>query len=348
MLRPYEKVLERRLQEIENTEQRLTEGKISLSDFASGHEYFGLHFRDNEWVFREWAPNATAVVFIGEATDWQERGSFALDRINHEGVWEIRFPVGKLAHGMLYRLRIHWPDGMGDRIPAYARRVIQDPDTLIFNAQIWQPPSSFRWTQSDFKCASEPLLVYETHVGMAQEEEKIGTYAEFTEKILPRIVRSGYNTIQLMAVQEHPYYASFGYHVSNFFAASSRFGTPEDLKQLIDTAHAGGLRIIMDLVHSHAVSNEVEGLSRFDGTPFQFFHDGPRGTHIAWDSRCFDYGKYHVLHFLLSNCRFWLDEYRVDGFRFDGITSMLYLHHGLEKPFTSYEDYFDNSVVAVD
>ena len=344
MLRPYEKVLERRLQEIENTEQRLTEGKISLSDFASGHEYFGLHFRDNEWVFREWAPNATAVVFIGEATDWQERGSFALDRINHEGVWEIRFPVGKLAHGMLYRLRIHWPDGMGDRIPAYARRVIQDPDTLIFNAQIWQPPSSFRWTQSDFKCASEPLLVYETHVGMAQEEEKIGTYAEFTEKILPRIVRSGYNTIQLMAVQEHPYYASFGYHVSNFFAASSRFGTPEDLKQLIDTAHAGGLRVIMDLVHSHAVSNEIEGLSRFDGTDYQFFHAGSRGTHHAWDSRCFDYGKHQVLHFLLSNCRFWLDEYRVDGYRFDGITSMLYLHHGLEKAFTSYDDYFDETV----
>ena len=344
MLRPYEKILERRLRKIVDTEKRLTRGKMGLTDFASGHEYFGLHFRDNEWVFREWAPNAGAVFFIGEATDWKERKKFSLDRINDEGVWEIRFPGEKLAHGMLYRLRIHWPGGMGDRIPTYARRVVQDPDTLIFNAQIWQPSSPFPWAHSNFKCASEPLLVYEAHVGMAQEEEKIGTYAEFTEKMLPRIIRSGYNTIQLMAVQEHPYYASFGYHVSNFFAASSRFGTPEDLKRLIDTAHGSGLRVIMDIVHSHAVSNEIEGLSRFDGTDYQFFHAGSRGTHHAWDSRCFDYGKHQVLHFLLSNCRFWLDEYRVDGFRFDGITSMLYLHHGLEKAFTSYDDYFDETI----
>ncbi len=344
MLRPYEKILERRLQKTVDTAQRLTRGESSLSDFASGHEYFGLHYRNEKWIFREWAPNATAVAFIGDMTDWQEKKSFALDRINEAGVWEIQFPVEKLAHGMLYRLRIHWPDGMGDRIPTYARRVVQDPETLIFNAQIWQPPSPFHWKHRNFKPASEPLLVYEAHVGMAQEEEKIGTYAVFTEKVLPRIITSGYDTLQLMAVQEHPYYASFGYHVSSFFAASSRFGTPDDLKRLIDTAHAGGVRVIMDLVHSHSVSNEVEGLSRFDGTHFQFFHDGPRGRHTAWDSRCFDYGKYQVLHFLLSNCRFWLDEYRVDGFRFDGITSMLYLHHGLEKAFTSYDDYFDESV----
>jgi len=343
-LQPYEKVLERRIQKIEATERRLTGGKIKLSEFASGHEYFGLHFRDGEWIFREWAPNATAVVFIGETTDWKEKKSFALNRINDEGVWEIRFPREKLAHGMLYRLRIHWPDGMGDRIPAYARRVVQDPHTFIFNAQIWQPPSPFRWAHHTIRCTSEPLLVYEAHVGIAQDAEKIGTYAEFTEKVLPRINRSGYNTLQLMAVPDHPYYGSFGYQVSNFFAASSRFGTPEDLKRLIDTAHAGGLRVVMDLVHSHAASNEVEGLSRFDGTPFQFFHNGPRGRHLTWDSRCFDYGKHQVLHFLLSNCRFWLDEYRVDGFRFDGITSMLYLHHGLAKAFTSYEDYFGDSV----
>jgi 1,4-alpha-glucan branching enzyme len=344
LLQPYEKILERRLKKIEALQQRLTGGELRLPDFASGHEYFGLHFRNGEWVFREWAPNAKAVVFIGEATDWEEKKAFALDRINDEGVWEIRFSRGKLAHGMLYRLRIHWPEGMGDRVPAYARRVVQDPHTFIFNAQIWHPPSPFRWRRRTVRRVPEPLLIYEAHVGMAQEEERIGTYAAFTENVLPRIIRSGYNTLQLMAVQEHPYYASFGYHVSNFFAASSRFGTPEDLKQLIDAAHAGGLRVIMDLVHSHAASNEVEGLSRFDGTPYQFFHDGPRGMHRAWDSRCFDYGKHQVIHFLLSNCRFWLDEYRVDGFRFDGITSMLYLHHGLGKAFTSYQDYFDDSV----
>ncbi|MCP4681008.1 MAG: 1,4-alpha-glucan-branching enzyme, partial [Desulfobacterales bacterium] len=190
----------------------------------------------------------------------------------------------------------------------------------------------------------DTLFIYEAHVGMAQEEGRVGTFREFTDNVLPRIVKAGYNTLQLMAIQEHPYYGSFGYHVANFFAASSRFGSPEDLKELIDTAKGFGLRVIMDLIHSHAVNNEVEGLSRFDGTLYQYFHEGPRGNHTAWDSRCFDYGKYQVLHFLLSNCRFWLDEYRFDGFRFDGITSMLYYHHGLGKAFTSYTDYFDNSV----
>jgi len=343
-LRPYEKVLRSRQKRIRETEERLTCGKMSLSEFASGHEYFGLHFKDNQWIFREWAPNATAIYLVGKISDWQERKEFALDSVACDGVWEIRLPQDALKHGDLYRLRIHWPGGEGDRIPAYARRVVQDPETLIFNAQVWLPPSPYRWKCNDFQPPSSALFIYEAHVGMAQEEEKVGLYREFTMHILPRIVDSGYNTLQLMAIPEHPYYASFGYHVSSFFAASSRFGTPKELKELIDAAHTAGLAVIMDLVHSHAVSNEVEGLSRFDGTYYQYFHEGPRGFHKAWDSRCFDFVKPQVLHFLLSNCRFWLDEYHVDGFRFDGITSMLYFHHGLGKAFTSYADYFDDSV----
>ena len=176
---------------------------------------------------------------------------------------------------------------------------------------------------------------------MATPYEKVGSFREFTENVLPVIVRSGYNTIQLMAIQEHPFYGSFGYHVSNFFAVSSRFGTPEDLKELIDTAHESGIRVIMDLVHSHSVKNVAEGLGLFDGSPGLYFHTGPRRHHVAWDSLCFDYGKDHVLHFLLSNCRYWLEEYRFDGFRFDGVTSMIYYNHGLEKNFTRYDEYFD-------
>ena len=343
-LKPYEKDLRRRFARITKTEKMLTGDKISLADFASGHEYFGLHFYRNEWIFREWAPNADAIYLIGDMTNWQEKKKFALERINSEGVWEIRLPSDLMGHEDLYRLRIHWPGGQGDRIPAYSRRVVQDPDTLIFNAQVWFPRSPYIWKCTDFQPSKDALLVYEAHVGMAQENEKISSFREFTLRILPRIVDAGYNTLQLMAIQEHPYYGSFGYQVSNFFAVSSRFGPPEAFKELVDTAHALGLRVIMDLIHSHGVSNEVEGLSRFDGTRYQYFHDGPRGIHEAWDSRCFDYGKYQALHFLLSNCRFWLDEYRVDGYRFDGVTSMLYLHHGLSKAFTSYEDYFDNSV----
>ncbi|MEA2109992.1 MAG: alpha amylase C-terminal domain-containing protein [Pseudomonadota bacterium] len=343
-MQPYEAVLCRRAEKTKARELQLTRGEISLWEFAAGQHHFGLHFNGREWILREWAPNATAIFIIGDFTNWQEDNRFAMKRLNSLGEWEIRLPAEILKHGDLYRFRLHWPGGFGDRMPAYASRVVQDSQTLIFNAQVWQPEKSYQWQSREFQPAADGLLIYEAHVGMAQEEEKIGSYREFTDHILPQIAASGYNTIQLMAVQEHPYYASFGYHVANFFAPSSRFGTPDELKKLVDQAHLLGLAVIMDLVHSHAVSNEVEGLSRFDGTEYQYFHQGPRGQHQAWDSRCFDYGKPEVLHFLLSNCRFWLEEYHFDGFRFDGITSMLYDHHGLGKAFTSYDDYFDQHV----
>ena len=343
-LKPFKTAVLNRTKNISERETVLTRDSKNLADFASGHIYFGLHFSENRWIFREWAPNAVSICLIGETTGWQEKTGFSLKRINEDGVWEIVLPAEALKHGDLYRLRLRWPGGEGDRIPVYAKRVIQDPQTLIFNAQVWSPQDPYAWSCTDFKCRQNAPFIYETHIGMAQEEEKIGSYREFTDKILPRIVSAGYNMIQLMAIQEHPYYGSFGYQVSNFFAPSSRFGTPEDLKELIDSAHSAGIAVLMDIIHSHAVCNEVEGLSRFDGTPHQYFHEGPRGMHSAWSSRCFDYGKIQVLHFLLSNCRFWLDEYRFDGFRFDGVTSMLYLHHGLGKSFTSLEDYFNEDV----
>ncbi len=344
-LAPYRDTILRRLQATADmTARLLSEGASSLAELAAGHTYYGLHRRDDAWVFREWAPNAKAIFLIGEMSGWAVSETFALQRINANGDWELRLPGECLRHGMHYRLLLRWPDGQGERIPAYARRVVQDPVTGIFCAQVWSPAKAYRWRQRPQRTAAPPVLIYEAHVGMAQDAEKVGTYREFTQAVLPRIAAAGYDTLQLMALPEHPYYASFGYQVSSFFAASSRFGTPEELKDLIDTAHGLGLRVLMDLVHSHAVANVVEGLSHFDGTPYQYFHDGPRGRHPAWDSRCFNYARPQVLHFLLSNCRYWMDEYRVDGFRFDGVTSMLYRHHGLEKAFTSYNDYFDSSV----
>ena len=343
-LLPHRDIIARRLRHIEATASRLTGDRMSLAAFAAAHEFFGLHRRQSRWILREWAPHATAVYLIGDFSQWREQERFALEKISAQGVWEIQLSADRLKHRDLYRLRLHWPGGSGDRIPAYARRVVQDPDTYIFNAQARCPPEPYTWRCPSFRRPSTDPLIYEVHVGMAQQEPKIGTYAEFTEKVLPRIVAAGYTTVQLMAIQEHPYYGSFGYQVTSFFAASSRFGTPDELKSLIDAAHDAGLAVVMDLVHSHAAANEVEGISRFDGSLYQYFHDGPRGRHAAWDSRCFDYGKDEVLHFLLSNCRFWLDEYRVDGFRFDGVTSMLYRDHGLGKAFTGYLDYFDANV----
>lgn len=343
-LQQYSEKIIRRIVFCAETEQRLTGGKMTLADFASGHEYFGLHQKGEEWVLREWAPNASKICLIGSFTGWKEEEKFTFAPVGKEGVWELRLPRSYLNHGDLYRLHLHWPGGEGDRLPAYARRVVQDNTTKIFNGQIWAPPSPYEWRHENYRRDLNSPLIYEAHVGMAQEEGKVGTYVEFREKVLPRIVAAGYNTIQFMAIQEHPYYGSFGYHLTNFFAASSRFGTPEELKELVDACHGAGLSVIMDLIHSHAARNEVEGLSRLDGTLYQYFHAGARGIHELWDSRCFDYGKPQVLHFLLSNCRFWLDEYKFDGFRFDGITSMLYHHHGLAKAFTSYDDYFDGSV----
>ncbi len=256
-LKPYEAELKRRFERFRETESRLTGGRMSIAEFASAHEYFGLHFTDNQWVFREWAPNADAIYMIGEMTGWRESKTYAMEKDTATGIWEIRLSADQLSHGNQYRLRIHWGGTSGDRIPAYARRVVQDPQTLIFNAQVWFPPQPYQWRCPDFRAPGEPPLIYEAHVGMAQEEGKVGTYEEFSEKILPRIRDAGYNVIQLMAIQEHPYYGSFGYHVSNFFAPSSRFGTPEELKKLVNRAHEMGIAVIMDIVHSHAVSGNT-------------------------------------------------------------------------------------------
>lgn len=343
-LEPFHDQIRQRADHIQYMENRLTgDGNISLNTFANAHEYYGLHLRDGKWIFREWAPNATAIFLVGDFSGWEQRDAYALHYGDGHGVWEIELPAEMMTHGDLYKLRICWPGGEGDRLPAYVRRAVQDSKTHIFCAQVWQPETSYAWK---FPNPAKPVgapLVYESHVGMAQEEEKVGSYLEYKEKILPRVVTMGYNTIQLMGIMEHPYYGSFGYHVSNFFAASSRFGTPEELKELIDACHEAGLAVIMDLVHSHAVKNEAEGLSCFDGTLYQYFHEGDRGDHDAWDSRCFDYAKPEVLHFLLSNARYWLDEFNFDGYRFDGVTSMLYHHRGLGTAFTDYSCYFDGS-----
>ncbi|MEI8140391.1 MAG: alpha amylase C-terminal domain-containing protein [bacterium] len=344
-LQPFESVIRKRLQLTRETEKRLTQAKIPLADFAAGHEFFGLHrLPDSSWVIREWAPNATSITLIGDFNQWKSAPGFAFSKVSSSGVWELKLAGTTLKHGDLFKLIVAWFGGWAERIPSYVRRTVQDENTKIFSAQVWWPEQPYIWENGPFKRSPDAPRIYEAHVGMAQAEPRLGTYREFEEKILPRIVEAGYNTLQLMAIQEHPYYGSFGYHVSNYFAASSRFGTPEELKSLIDAAHGAGLAVIMDLVHSHSVRNETEGLSRFDGTLTQYFHEGARGDHVAWDSRCFNYGKTEVLHFLLSNCRFWLDEYRFDGYRFDGVTSMLYYDHGLGKAFTNYGDYYDGNV----
>ena len=320
----------------------------SLKAFASAYQFLGFNYdqRRRGWWYREWAPAAHYLALMGDFNDWNCY-SCPLENIGN-GIWEVFLPdseyADRLVHGCKLKVVVQSQIGEHERIPVYIRRVIQNEDNKDYAGQFWNPSTPYRYKHSAPKVDDEPLLIYEAHVGMAQEKEAVGTYKEFTEKVLPRIKADGYNAVQLMAVAEHPYYGSFGYHVSNFYAPSSRFGTPEELKELVDTAHGMGLRVIIDLVHSHTVKNIREGINLFDGSDHQYLRAGERGNHTLWDSKIFDYGKQETLQFLLSNVRYWLEEFRFDGFRFDGVTSMMYFDHGIGVTFDDPWKYFGDNV----
>ncbi|WP_201983261.1 alpha amylase C-terminal domain-containing protein [Hymenobacter rubidus] len=345
-LTPYEPILRARMARLQARLAEIKHYHGSLLNFATAHQQLGLNHdaARGGWVYREWAPGAEALSLVGDFNGW-DRQATPLHKLEF-GVWEAFLPDAefdqRLTHGSRFKVHVV-ANGQGkDRLPATLRRAVQDVSTRDFAGQVWRPDTPFVWTDQKFKPAkavAEPLI-YEAHVGMATEDGRVGSYREFAENILPRIEAGGYNTVQLMAVMEHPYYGSFGYHVANLFAASSRFGTPEDLKFLVNEAHRRGIAVLLDIVHSHAVKNEAEGLADFDGSGNLYFHKGARGNHPGWDSKLFDYGRPEVQQFLLSNLRFWLEEYHFDGFRFDGVTSMLYHHHGEGVAFMSYDNYF--------
>lgn len=337
-LKPFAGDIDLRMSLYHSTKKRLMPEGGSLNDFANAHMYFGIHRVRGGWVYREWAPNAEKLFLVGDFNQW-DKSAHPMKKLEN-GVWELKLRgVKTLWEGCKVKTLVVANGETTEHIPLYARRVVQDKETVTWCAEVVDDSRTFNWTDADFK-AEDSLFIYEAHVGMAQEEGRIGTYREFADLVLPRIQKAGYNTIQLMAIMEHPYYGSFGYQVSNFFAASSWFGKPEDLKYLVNKAHEMGIRVLLDLVHSHAVKNTAEGINMFDGTTWQFFHGGDKGDHPAWGTKCFNYGKTEVIHFLLSNLKFWLTEYHFDGFRFDGVTSMLYHDHGLGTNFDSNDKYF--------
>ena len=339
-LTPFSDDIALRMSLYEKTKKAILGKHTRLTEIANGYLYYGFHKTDAGWYYREWAPHAKKMHLIGDFNGWNHT-SHPMKK-DASGNWEIFLPgADALQNGQRIKVLVTSEKGSEGRIPAYIRKLTQDPETFQFYGQIFEPETPFCWTDSAFSPAvSVPPLIYECHVGMAQEKEGIGTYREFADNILSWVKDSGYNAVQLMGIMEHPYYASFGYQVSSFFAASSWFGTPDDLKYLINKAHGMGLAVLLDLVHSHASKNTVEGLCGFDGSDDQYFHPGARGNHPAWDSKLFQYGRHEVLHFLLSNVKFWLTEYHFDGFRFDGVTSMLYRDHGLGEAFDSYQKYF--------
>jgi len=348
-LKPFESDLNLRMKSYTSLKSKLLHDNETFKSFASGDLYYGFHLMMDGWVYREWAPEADDLYLIGDFNCWNYQ-SHPLKRIEN-GNWEIYIDgVQTLKHMSNVKVRVVAKGVSRDRIPLYIRRTVQNLETHDFVGQIWKPDYDFKWQDSEFHVDSKkPLFIYEAHVGMAQEREGIGTFNEFTKSILPRIKAEGYNTIQLMAIMQHPYYASFGYQVSNFFAVSSWFGTPDELKALINAAHSMGISVLLDLVHSHSIKNIAEGINEFDGTEYQFFNTGIKGNHPAWDTKLFNYGKPEVVHFLLSNIKFWLEEYHFDGYRFDGVSSMLYHHHGLGVAFTDYSKYFsmDTNIEAI-
>jgi len=341
-LKPFGNNLKRRAEKAKLRELEFTDGKAALKDLANNHLYYGLFKTDTHWIFREKAPNATQIFLMGDFSYWKPMEQYALHPIGN-GDWEIRLPLSFLKHGSLYKLWMVWDQGADERLPSHARRVVQDEGSKVFSAQVWNPEKEYVWKYPQPEKPKYPLI-YEAHIGMSSQDEEINTYWRFKENVLPRIKKLGYNTIQLMAIQEHPYYGSFGYQVANFYAPSARFGTPEELMELIDTAHGLGISVILDVVHSHSVSNVKEGLGLFDGSDNLYFHSGNKGYHPVWDSRCFNYGKNETVLFLLSNLKYWLELFLFDGFRFDGVTSMSYWNHGIGVDFMSYQQYFDDNV----
>jgi 1,4-alpha-glucan branching enzyme len=345
-LAPYENDLNTRHSFFSDEMMRIKKSYGSLIEYAGRHLELGFQYNSEKkgWWYREWAPAASSLSLIGDFNNWDDKAHPLTESDN--GIWEIFVPdTDKIKPDSEVKVRVVAANGTKDRVPAYIRYAVQNPETYDFTGTIGHVKSDFKWNDQKFNLVDiKTPFIYECHTGMAQEKEGVGTFKELQENVLPRIKDLGYNCIQLMAVKEHPYYGSFGYHVSNFFATSSRFGTPEDLKSLINTAHSMGIAVIMDMVHSHAVKNFAEGLNDFDGSGHQYFHAGGKGYHTGWDSKLFNYGKEEVSRFLLSNIRYWLEEFHFDGFRFDGVTSMLYHHHGEHVSFDHYDRYFKEGV----
>jgi 1,4-alpha-glucan branching enzyme len=345
---------------LRNIRNAIDQNEGGLEKFSQGWKYYGFNRGECDgkrgiW-YREWAPGAKALALVGEFNNWEPRQQdWAIK--NEYGVWCLFMPdnpdgSSAIPHRTKIKCRVETISGSWvEKIPAWIKWATQEWNEVLFNGVYWEPPEvgapgevhpDKKYT---FKYPRPPrpraLRIYECHVGMSSEEPKVNSYLEFRKDMLPRIRKLGYNAIQIMAIQEHAYYGSFGYHVTNFFGASSRCGTPEELKAMIDEAHRLGMIVLMDIVHSHASKNTNDGINMFDGTDAMYFHSGARGNHWMWDSRLFNYGNWETLRFLLSNARWWMDEYKFDGYRFDGVTSMMYHHHGLSYAFTGhYDEYF--------
>ena len=346
MLKPHEGHLRYRWEKFQEVKGSIEKASGSLSAFADGYKEYGFSKKeDGTIVYKEWMPACNHAALVGDFNGWNGEAT-PMGRDDF-GNWSCELPAGTIPHDSRVKIRFFKDDGHVDRIPAYIRYARVPPNEMgaKYDGIYWDPPKEERHEWKFKKGPKKPSAprIYEAHVGMSSNDPKVSTYREFADTVLPRIKGGGYNSVQLMAVMEHAYYGSFGYHVTNFFGVSSRSGTPEDFKYLVDKAHELGLRVIIDVIHSHASKNTEDGLAGFDvgqKAEDSYFDVGEKGYHYLWDSRLFKYDNWETQRLLLSNAKYWIEEYGVDGYRFDGVTSMLYHHHGLNMEFTgNYEEY---------
>lgn len=351
-LKPFSQQLIKRQLQFREWDEKLEKSEGSLLKFADAYHRYGLnptnHGNGGAEII-EYIPDVDEVSLVGEFNNW-DKTSHKLQKLNDFGLWGLKID-GKdtIPHDSPYKIAMKLGK-TGEwiyRLDPWVKRATYNKSNNLYEGRFWNPPPNEVYHLKNKRPKqTQGIKVYEAHVGISTPEPKIGTYKNFTTNILPKIKELGYNTIQLMAVMEHAYYASFGYQITSFFAISSRYGTPEELKELIDTAHGYGIRVLLDVVHSHSSKNVEDGLNMFNGTDHYLFHGGTKGQHELWDSRLFNYTNYETLRFLLSNLKFYIDVYGFDGFRFDGVTSMLYKHHGLSFGFSGdYNEYFNEDWV---
>ncbi|XP_058788144.1 1,4-alpha-glucan-branching enzyme 3, chloroplastic/amyloplastic [Vicia villosa] len=325
------------------------------------------HIPDAETRYKEWAakngPSPYAVIDDGKNYDifnikvdpeWQERIRalkppilYWLETRKGRKAWLKKYIPG-IPHGSKYRVYFNTTNGPLERVPAWATYVQPELDGRQAYAIHWEPPPEdvYKWKNQSPK-VPKSLRIYEAHIGISGSEPKISSFNDFTDKTLPYIKEAGYNAIQLIGVVEHKDYFTVGYRVTNFYATSSRYGTPDDFKRLVDEAHGLGLLVFMEIVHSYAAADEMVGLSLFDGSNDCYFHSGKRGQHKFWGTRMFKYGDVDVLHFLLSNLNWWIEEYQIDGFQFHSLSSMIYTHNGFAS-FTGDLEEYSNQYVDKD
>ncbi|KRX26342.1 1,4-alpha-glucan-branching enzyme [Trichinella nelsoni] len=339
-LKNYENEICRRYGEFKRLVMQINKEEGGLDKFSRGYEKFGVVVTPENGVFcQEWAPGADGLFLIGDFNNW-DRTAHPYDRKDF-GKWELYIPPNAdgscpIPHKSVLKIMVAKDGGFCDKISPWATYVCCPSDSIVYHHVFYNPPQKYKFL---YNKPEKPvaLRIYECHIGISSPEGKVASYVYFTNNIIPRIVKQGYNAIQVMA--------KIWFLKNLIYFEISRYGTPCDLKFLVDKAHELGIFVLLDIVHSHASKNTADGLNQWDGTNGCYFHDNYRGYHTVWDSRLFNYSERETLRFLLSNLRWWIEEYHFDGFRFDGVTSMIYHSHGLGPGFSGhYDEYFGLSV----